>query len=57
MKKKQKLLSQKGIEYIIDTSKAEEPYEFFLISVLREYLELEFYEIQKRRITSNQKKK
>ena len=47
-KKKQKLLSQKGIEYIIDTSKAEEPYEFFLISVLREYLELEFYEIQKK---------
>ena len=45
-KKKQKLLKQKGIELRIDTDKNEEPYEFFLISVLREYLELEFYEIK-----------
>ena len=47
-KKKQKLLSQKGIELRIDQSKNEEPYEFFLISVLREYLELEFYEIKEK---------
>ena len=47
-KKKQKLLKQKGIELRIDPNKNEEPYEFFLISVLREYLELEFYEIAKK---------
>ena len=46
-KKKQKLLKQKGIEMRIDIDKKEEPYEFFLISVLREYLELEFYDIKK----------
>ena len=46
-KKKQKLLKQRGIELRID-DKNEEPYEFFLISVLREYLELEFYEIKKK---------
>ena len=46
-KKKQKLLKQKGIELRTDTdNKNEEPYEFFLISVLREYLELEFYDIK-----------
>ena len=47
-KKKQKLLKQKGIEMRIDADKKEEPYEFFLISVLREYLELEFYDIKKK---------
>ena len=47
-KKKQKLLKQKGIELRIDPDKNEEPYEFFLISVLREYLELEFYDIKKK---------
>ena len=47
-KKKQKLLKQKGFELRINTDKNEEPYEFFLISVLREYLELEFYEIKKK---------
>ena len=47
-KKKQKLLKQKGIELRIEQDKNEEPYEFFLISVLREYLELEFYDIKKK---------
>ena len=46
-KKKQKLLKQKGIELRVD-EKNEEPYEFFLISVLREYLELEFHDIKKK---------
>jgi len=47
LKKKQKLLKQKGIELRVD-EKNEEPYEFFLISVLREYLELEFHDIKKK---------
>ena len=44
-KKKKKLLKQRGIELRID-EKNEDPYEFSLISVLREYLELEFLEIK-----------
>ena len=44
-KKKQKLLKEKGIELRLNENN-EDPYEFFLISVLREYLELEFYEIK-----------
>ena len=46
MKKKQKLLAKKGIELKLNKEKEEESYEFFLISVLREYLELEFYDIK-----------
>ncbi len=46
-KKKERLLAKKGIELYFG-EKNEEPYEFFLISVLREYLELEFYEIKKK---------
>ena len=45
-KKKQKFLEKKGIELINPKDKEEEPYEFFLISVLREYLELEFHDIK-----------
>ena len=45
-KKKQKFLEKKGIELINPKEKEEEPYEFFLISVLREYLELEFHDIK-----------
>ena len=45
-KKKQKLLAKKGIELKLNREKEEEQYEFFLISVLREYLELEFHDIK-----------
>ena len=45
-KKKQKLLEKKGIQLITGNEKEEEMYEFYLISVLREYLELEFYDIR-----------
>ena len=45
-KKKQKLLEKKGIQLITGNEKEEEMYEFYLISVLREYLELEFYDIK-----------
>jgi 5'-3' exonuclease len=45
-KKKQKLLAKKGIELVLNKEKEEESYEFFLISVLREYLELEFIDIK-----------
>ena len=46
MRKKQRLLAKKGIELKIYKDKEEENYEFFLISVLREYLELEFEDIK-----------
>ena len=46
LKKKQRLLAKKGIELQIGKEKDEELYEFFLISVLREYLELEFNELK-----------
>ena len=46
MRKKQRLLAKKGIELKINKDKEEENYEFFLISVLREYLELEFEDIK-----------
>ena len=43
IKRINKLLEKKGIEIIDDNNNnKKEPYEFFLISVLREYLELEF---------------
>ena len=47
-KKKEKLLKKKGIILQNSNDKNEEPYEFFLISVLREYLELEFYDLRKK---------
>jgi len=46
LRKKQRLLAKKGIELKLGKEKEEESYEFFLISVLREYLELEFYDIK-----------
>ena len=47
LKKKQRLLAKKGIELKLGKEKEDE-YEFFLISVLREYLELEFYDIKEK---------
>jgi len=46
MKKKKRLLAKKGIELRTNKEKEDEPYEFFLISVLREYLELEFHDVK-----------
>ena len=46
MKKKKRLLAKKGIELRANKEKEDEPYEFFLISVLREYLELEFHDVK-----------